>query len=64
MKWDCRGIKEQINKIKESGKSFTSYKALKGLDNTISALMQDTDNDTNSLLTYRRIVRTELRAYK
>lgn len=64
MKWDCRGIKEQLNKIQESGKGFTSYKALKALDATITSLMADDDNDTNALLTYRRQVRIALKSYR
>lgn len=64
MKWDCRGIKEQINKIQEAGKGFASYKALKALDTTITSLMADDDNDINALLTYRRQVRLALRSYR
>lgn len=62
--WDCRGIKEQLNKIQRAGKGFSSYRALKALDSTITSLMADSDNDTNALLTYRRQVRTELKSYR
>ena len=68
MKWNCPGVKEEIEKIKEflntsrrADKSFIAYKALKTLDNTISSLMSDEDNDINYLLTYRRQVRILLR---
>lgn len=64
MKWDCRGIKEQINNIKKADKGFKAYRALKLLDTTISSLMADNDNDMNQLLTYRRQVRMELRNYR
>ena len=61
--WDCRGIKEQLNKIQRAGKGFSSYRALKALDATITSLVADSDNDTNALLTYRRQVRMELKSY-
>lgn len=61
--WDCRGIKEQLNKIQRTGKGFSSYRALKALDTTITSLVADSDNDTNALLTYRRQVRMELKSY-
>ena len=64
MKWDCRGIKEQLNKIQRSGRGFAAYKALKALDTTITSLVADSDNDTNALLTYRRQVRMTLRSYR
>lgn len=64
MKWDCRGIKEQISNIKKADKGFKAYRALKLLDTTISSLMADNDNDMNQLLTYRRQVRMELRNYR
>ena len=47
MKWDCRGIKEQISNIKKADKGFKAYRALKLLDTTISSLMADNDNDMN-----------------
>lgn len=68
MKWKCLGVKEEIEDIKKflisskrADKNFVGYKALKQLDNTITTLMSDSDNDTNALLTYRRQVRTLLR---
>ena len=68
MKWKCLGVKEEIEDIKKflisskrADKNFVGYKALKQLDNTITNLMSDSDNDTNALLTYRRQVRTLLR---
>ena len=68
MKWDCRGTKEAIEKIKNflatskrADKDFIAYKALKEQDRVITSLLADEDNDQNSLLTYRRQVRTLLR---
>lgn len=62
--WDCRGIREQLNKIQRTGKGFSSYRALKALDATITSLVADGDNDASALLTYRRQVRTELKSYR
>ena len=64
MKWDYRGIKDQLNKIMEAGKGFSAYRALKALDATITSLMADGDGDQNQLLTYRRQVRMALRSYR
>lgn len=71
MKWNCPGIKEQIEKIKifiatskSLEKDYVAYKALKQLDAVITSELSDKDNDTNSLLTYRRQVRQLLLAYK
>lgn len=68
MKWDCRGTKEAIEKIKNflatskrADKDFVAYKALKEQDRVITSLLADEGNDQNSLLTYRRQVRTLLR---
>ena len=65
MKWNCSGVKEEIENIlsssKRADKNFVGYKALKQLDNTITTLMSDSDNDQNTLLTYRRQVRLMLR---
>ena len=68
MKWNCSGVKEEIENIKSflssskrADKNFVGYKALKQLDNTITTLMSDSDNDQNTLLTYRRQVRLMLR---
>lgn len=71
MKWDCRGVKQEIEDIKEflatskrADKDFAALKALKKLDKTITALIQDEDNDKPSLLTYRRQVRQLLLQFK
>lgn len=71
MKWNCPGIKEQIEKIKifiatskSLDKDYVAYKALKQLDVVITSELSDEDNDTNSLLTYRRQVRQLLLTYK
>lgn len=68
MHWKCIGVEETINKIKyflsisnRADELFTAYKALKQLDNNITILMDDDDNDKSYLLTYRRQVRTLLR---
>lgn len=68
MKWNCLGVKEEIENIKSflnsskrADKNFVVYKELKQLDNTITTLMSDSDNDQNTLLTYRRQVRIMLR---
>ena len=60
--WDYRGIKEELNKIKTAS-PVKAYKALKGLDNTISALLAE-DTGNTYLMTYRRQVRMALRAYR
>lgn len=60
--WDYRGIKEQLEKIKNADLG-QAYKALKGLDNTISALLAE-DRENPYLMTYRRQVRMALRAYR
>lgn len=64
MNWNCIGVKEEIEKIKKflssskrADKNFVAYKALKSLDSTITSLISDSDNDHNTLLTYRRQVR-------
>lgn len=71
MKWNCTGVKEEIENIKsflvksrKADKAFIAYKALKQLDHTISVLEQDSENDLSWLLTYRRQVRTLLREVK
>lgn len=68
MKWDCRGVKERIEDIKNflatskrADKDFIAYKALKAQDRVISALLVDEDNDKRYLMSYRRQVRTLLR---
>lgn len=69
MSWNCLGVKEEIKNIKtflesskRADKNFAAYKSLKRLDITITNLMEDCDNDTNSLLTYRRQVRLLLKS--
>ena len=64
MKWNCTGVKERIEEIKNfittskrADKDFIAYKALKELDKTITVLLTDEDNDSNYLLSYRRQVR-------
>lgn len=68
MKWNCIGVKERIEQIESfinnsrcSDKQYRAYRALKELDRNITILMEDEDNDTSYLLTYRRKVRTLLR---
>ena len=60
--WDYRGIKEQLEKIKKAD-FRKAYKALKGLDNTITALLAE-DSGNTYLMSYRRQVRMALRAYR
>ena len=64
MKWDCKGIKEDIQNIKDflntsrkADKSFIAYKRLKALDNVITSLMEDDENDIKCLFTCRHKVR-------
>lgn len=61
MKWDCRGVKENIENIKsflatskKANKNFVAYKALKEQDRVITNLLADKDNDERSLMSYRR----------
>lgn len=68
MKWDCRGVKENIENIKsflanskKANKNFVVYKALKEQDRVITNLLADKDNDERSLMSYRRQVRVLLR---
>lgn len=68
MKWNCPGVKESIEQIKEflntsrkADKNFIAYKALKDLDRTISTLLEDSENDPRYLMSYRRQVRTLLK---
>lgn len=68
MKWDCRGVKENIEKIKsflatskKANKNFVAYKAIKEQDRVITNLLADKDNDERSLMSYRRQVRVLLR---
>lgn len=68
MKWDCRGVKENIENIKsflatskKANKNFVAYKALKEQDRVITNLLADKDNDERSLMSYRRQVRVLLR---
>lgn len=68
MKWDCRGVKENIENIKnflatskKADKNFIAYKALKEQDRVITNLLAEQDNDERSLMSYRRQVRILLR---
>lgn len=68
MKWDCRGVKETIEDIKnflatskKADKNFIAYKALKEQDRVITSLLADEENDKRCLMSYRRQVRTLLR---
>lgn len=68
MKWDCRGVKETIEDIKnflatskKADKNFIAYKALKEQDKVITSLLADEENDEHCLMSYRRQVRTLLR---
>lgn len=71
MKWNCTGVKERIEEIKNfittskrADKDFIAYKALKELDNNITVLLTDPDNDSNYLLSYRRQVRQLLLQFR
>lgn len=71
MKWNCLGVKESINEIKnfintskKADKDFIAYKALKELDRNITVLLADEDNDSNHLLSYRRQVRQLLLQFR
>ena len=71
MKWNCLGVKERIDEIKnfintskKADKDFIAYKALKELDNNITVLLADEDNDSNHLLSYRRQVRQLLLQFR
>lgn len=71
MKWNCPGVKESIEEIKNfittskrADKDFIAYKALKELDNNITVLLTDPDNDSNYLLSYRRQVRQLLLQFR
>lgn len=71
MKWNCPGVKERIEEIKNfmatskrADKDFIAYKALKELDSNITVLLTDEDNDSNHLLSYRRQVRQLLLQFK
>lgn len=68
MKWDCRGVKETIEDIKnflatskKVDKNLIAYKALKEQDRVITSLLADKENDERCLMSYRRQVRTLLR---
>lgn len=71
MKWNCPGVKERIEEIKNfittskrDDKDFIAYKALKELDRNITVLLADEDNDSNHLLSYRRQVRQLLLQFR
>ena len=71
MKWNCTGVKERIEEIKNfittskrADKDFIAYKALKELDSNITVLLTDPDNDSNYLLSYRRQVRQLLLQFR
>ena len=71
MKWNCTGVKERIEEIKNfittskrADKDFIAYKALKELDKNITVLLTDEDNDSNYLLSYRRQVRQLLLQFR
>lgn len=71
MKWNCTGVKERIEEIKNfmatskrADKDFIAYKALKELDRNITVLLTDEDNDSNYLLSYRRQVRQLLLQFR
>ncbi len=71
MKWNCPGVKESIEEIKNfittskrADKDFIAYKALKELDSNITVLLTDPDNDSNYLLSYRRQVRQLLLQFR
>lgn len=71
MKWNCLGVKENIEEIKsflntskKADKDFIAYKALKELDRNITVLLADEDNDSNHLLSYRRQVRQLLLQFR
>lgn len=71
MKWNCTGVKERIEEIKNfittskrADKDFIAYKALKELDNNITVLLTDPDNDSNYLMSYRRQVRQLLLQFR
>jgi hypothetical protein len=69
-KWKCPEIGKRIEVLREAKKNartlnrlISVYGAFKSLDHIITIDMQDSDNDQSALLTYRRIVRQELRAF-
>lgn len=71
MKWNCPGVKESIEEIKNfittskrADKDFIAYKALKELDSNITILLTDPDNDSNYLLSYLRQVRQLLLQFR
>ena len=71
MKWNCLGVKENIEEIKsflntskKADKDFIAYKALKELDKNITVLLADEDNDSNHLLSCRRQVRQLLLQFR
>lgn len=71
MKWNCLGVKENIEEIKsflntskKADKDFIAYKALKELDRNITVLLADEDNDSNHLLSCRRQVRQLLLQFR
>ena len=71
MKWNCPGVKESIEEIKNfiatskrADKDFIAYKALKELDNNITVLLTEPDYDCSHLLSYRRQVRQLLLQFR
>lgn len=71
MKWNCPGVKESIEEIKNfiatskrADKDFIAYKALKELDNNITVLLTEPDDDCSHLLSYRRQVRQLLLQFR
>ena len=71
MKWNCLGVKENIEEIKsflntskKADKDFIAYKALKELDRNITVLLADEGNDSNHLLSCRRQVRQLLLQFR
>lgn len=66
--WDSRGIGERLKQIEEfmntskrRNADIEAYRALKALDKTITAQLEDKDNDPKQLMTYRRKVRQRLK---
>lgn len=60
--WDYRGLQERLNQL-ASAKPASAYRGLKALDKTITSLVEraSVEQEVNTLLTFRRKTRMQLR---
>lgn len=60
MTYEFDGIKERLEQLKKAS-GLTAYKGLKALDKVITLELAENPESANTLLTYRRMCRMQLR---